>query len=84
MDLRIGTEEAGSDLKVPHNLPHCSPLSPFLFVFLLSIYMSFHLDPLFSYVSDVMSIVLKVIHDKFKNILSSFFKCAMQSRLIKC
>lgn len=31
MDLRIGTEEAGSDLKVPHNLPHCSPLSPFLF-----------------------------------------------------
>lgn len=31
MDLRIGTEEAGSELKVPHNLLHCSPLSPFLF-----------------------------------------------------
>lgn len=31
MDFRIGTEAEGSDLKIPHNLPHCSPLSPFLF-----------------------------------------------------
>lgn len=34
--------------------------------------MSLHIDPLFSYASDIMSMVLGVIHGKFKNILAPF------------
>lgn len=34
--------------------------------------MSLHIDLLFSSVSDIMSMVLRVTHGKFKNILSPF------------
>lgn len=82
MDLRVGTEEAGSDLKIPHNLPHCSPLSPFLFA---------RISPQYLHVFALRSIVFLChcyyIYGTWGNtwqILSPFFIHAMHSRLIKC